>query len=389
MGYFANCIGLGLVSSIGQNVSEFKQSLYQRYSGITRGEDRVDLNSNKSGAIIQGYTQREKYVKMAEQAFWEAIEDAELKIADLKGNKRVALIVGTSLADTIVQEKYFQATLAGQKSNEHLHTALMGYLASHLRKKVGLKGPVYTISNTCVSGINAIALGSLLIETGQVDLCLVGSVEILGQMIFWGLESLKALSSREELQPFAMERDGIILGEGAGFMVLANSSWSKGKGIATVAGVAITNDGLHLTAPDRNGRGLIEAIQQTLKKADLEPMEIDAIFACGTGTKYNDAMQAVAIDQVWSDNAGSIPVTSVKPLIGHTLGAAGILESISILLMMQTGEVVPIGDEYEIDPEIPRIPLLHQPLNREIQTGILLGSGFSGVNGALVWRKGL
>lgn len=337
--------------------------------------------NNSEGFIVESLSQN-KYVKITDQALYEALDDAKLN-----RNRRMGLVLGTSLANMAVFEKKINDSSKNKDiafNSSRLITGTVGYLATHIQRKFKISGPNYVLSNTCVSGISAIGIGCHLINSGQVDYCIVGSVEIISELIYYGMKSLNALSASNKLKPFAVDRDGMALGEGAGFLILAKNNIKPYYG--KIVGYAITNDGTHLTAPDREGRGLIKAIERSLEMADIKPIELKCIFCGGTGTKYNDAMQALAIKYLEAKSKTAIPVTSIKPLIGHTLGASGTIETIAALLMMKEGWLAPISD-YTIDPELEPIPLLSKIYYGDVNKTILISSGFTGVNGALVLRR--
>lgn len=384
------CIGKGIVSAAGKNVKEFEEALYKRISGINK-ISCVDTRRMNVGydAEVKSISHEDKLYIMAEQALFEALKEANIGSEVFRNNDRVGLVFGSSLGDTMVHKRYIQSVNMGYKNNQSLLPLTINYTGKRLYNQLQIKGPFYSVSNTCVTGINVISLGYHLLSTNQVDLCIVGCAEVLNEFIFAGMDSLKALSQRDVLEPFSAERDGIILGEGAGFLVLTTKKkFIKDNACAFIEGFAITNDAVHLTAPDIKARSMILAIEQSLDMAKINAGEIDCIFCCGTGTKYNDAMQALAIHKVWSKYFPDIPITTIKPIIGHTLGASGVIESVGILIMMEQGWITPIGEKYDYDPNIHMLPLLHQLLFKRIEKAILLSTGFTGVNGALIIGKG-
>lgn len=369
------CIGLGVVSSIGGNCQEFISNLAAGNCGISG----IEGESVKFGGFVLHKTVEHKYVRIADQAVQEALDDA-----GLKPNQRMGLVLGTSLAKMSVLEEVIKNSVHNQilySSRRHI-MGTMDYLAIHIQRKFRITGPSYVISNTCVSGISALEIGCHLIKSGQLDYCLVGSIELISVLIYEGLKALNALSTSGKLRPFGAERDGIVLGEGVGFLVLGRKS--KKRSYGQIAGYATTNDGTHLTAPDREGRGLIKAIDRSLEMAEIKPPDLDCIFCGGTGTDYNDAMQAIAIRYLQSQSRKEVPVTSIKPLIGHTLAASGCIESIAALLMMQNGWLTPLFPDYPVDPKMQAIPFLKKRYYGEISKVLLIASGFTGVNGALV-----
>ncbi len=382
------CLGMGAVSPIGNCVEEFRKSLQQCKTGVDR---LVGYNSKFDifGAEIKGSFRENRFAAIAVQALEEALEDSGICISQIKNSRNVGLVFGTSLGNTLKKENYIKETVygSGEDFNSSFAGGLLGETASYLCRLYNLHGPAYTVTNTCVSGINAIALGCQLITSGQVDICLVGGADILGQFIISGMSSLKALSRNNELKPLGAERDGIILGESAGFLVLAGGRNTAKACYGAFTGYAVTNDAKHLTSPDRDAAGMSLAITNSLTMGNLRAGDIDCIFCCGTGTKYNDSSQAVAINNVFGSNFGKQHVTSIKPYIGHTLGASGIVESIGAIVMMEDGYIAPLGLEYTVDPEWEKIPLLFQPVKTNLMKAILLSSGFTGVNGALIIER--
>ncbi|WP_455717660.1 beta-ketoacyl synthase N-terminal-like domain-containing protein [Anaerosporobacter sp.] len=376
-----NCIGFGQISAAGNNIEHFKEVLRSGQSQISQF-DKVVTGNRKSlycGAVAN-IPYEDKFMTMARTAMFEAIKSAELNLEDFRENDKAGLLFGTSLGNTALLERYYR-----EQECESIITSYISSIGQQLREILRVKGASFTLSNTCCTGISVISAARQLIMDGTLDLCVVGCVDILGDLIISGMDNLNALSKKNILRPFEVNRDGIILGEGAAFLVLANEKYINRK--ASIEGCSIKNDAVHLTAPDRNSSGLIMAIQESLKMSGITEHEIDIIFCCGNGTVYNDAMQAKAINKIWGNQDKKYPVTSIKPLIGHTLSVSGIIETIAIIIMMEEEFVVSIGNPYEQSPEDDKIFLLHQMKNKNFKYAILLSSGFSGVQAAQVIRK--
>lgn len=390
------CNGMGVVIADGIGCSSFLAKLKMQRSRIRKEKKVNGLSENVHyGAKMDNYDYFHKYNKIAEKAFEEAVIDAGISLKQLSGDDRVGLIIGTSLGNISVYEKYMQEEVTLEKNNDEriksIFPGMLNYITTYLVNKYNITGPLYTVSNTCASGISGITLASELLESGIIDVCIVGGVDINGDFIITGLESLNALSSKDKLQPFSKDRDGIVLGEGAGFIVLTNKSSKNDKRncYGEIAGCSITNDGGHLMSPDKEARGLIKSIRESIKIAKIDPSEIDCVFCCGNGNVYNDAMQALAIKEAFKVTNSNVEVTTVKPYIGHTLGAAGIIETISALLMMQHNFIVPLSanGKYEIESPEYGLNYVFQEINKDIRYSILLSSGFSGVNATVVLRR--
>lgn len=390
------CIGMGVVVADAAGCNSFLSKLKMQKSSVRKEKKVIGSSENVyCGAKIDTNDYFSKYKYIAEKAFAEAVLDAGISQEQLSENDRVGLIIGTSLGNISVYERYMQEEVTSKKDNDEgiksIFPGMLNYITTYLVNKYNITGPLYTISNTCASGISGITLASELLEGGVIDSCIVGGVDINADFIITGLDSLNALSCKDKLQPFSKDRDGIVLGEGAGFIVLANNSLKNDKRncYGEIAGCSITNDGGHLMSPDKEARGLIKSIRESIKTAKIDPGKIDCVFCCGNGNVYNDAMQALAIKESFKVTNSNVAVTTVKPYIGHTLGAAGIIETIAALLMMNNNFIVPLSSDgkYEIEPPEYGLNYVFQEINKELVYSILLSSGFSGVNATVVLRR--
>lgn len=389
------CIGMGAVTSGGSGCDSLLENLRMQRSSVRKIKKTNEESGNiYYGAQICGYAYLDKYNKIAEQACEEAIMDAGMSLEEISENDMVSLIIGTSLGNTSVYEEHFKEAVASGNEKEITMTSIfpgmLNYITTYLENKYNITGPSYTVSNTCASGISGITLAYELLESGVVDICIVGGIDINAEFIMTGMSSLNALSSKSRLKPFSNNRDGIILGEGAGFILLTNNKpENMGKyNYGEIVGCSITNDAAHLMAPDKEAGGLIKSIKESIDMAEIDVNEIDCIFCCGNGTVYNDAMQALAMRETFKDNS-RVAVTTIKPYIGHSLGAAGIIETIATFLMMCHDFIVPLSNDgkYQIDLQKDYLNYVFQVINTKINYSILLSSGFSGVNGTIVLRR--
>lgn len=390
------CIGMGIRAFQIDNCSEFKNKVFLSLSNIEKksSKDYDWINQDISFSAAMHKNDRDNlYTDMAFSACDEALKNAGISQRECFKNKRIGMVIGSSLGDMALfeaycksQERLLEADQADLMKDSFLLHSLCNKLADYLK----IRGPCLTITNTCVSGLNAVGAAADLIADGIVDICIAGGVDVLSEFIVSGMESLNALSKKTVFQPFAIDRDGIILGEGAGFIVLANEETVTFKNCtahAIVKGYSITNDAVNVTAPDRYAEGLTAAIIQCLMETSISAKDIDCVFTGGTGTKYNDDMQALAIKKVWRDRHPHIPITSVKPLVGHTLGASGIIECIGIMIMIKENTIYPIGEKYKLDMAADHLFFPFDQIEKEINNALLLGAGFSGVNGALIIGK--
>ena len=250
-----------------------------------------------------------------------------------------------------------------------------------------IKGPAITVSTACASGTDAIGIAYRKILLGKSDVMIAGGVDLLSEFAFSGFNILQAMT-RDKVRPFDKNRDGLAIGEGAGFVVLEEEESArrrKTRIYGKVMGYASRGDAHHLTAPDREGRGLSEAMRSAIAEAQLKTSQVDYINAHGTGTAYNDAMETKAIKSVFRKEAYNIPVSSIKSMIGHTFGAAGAIEAITCLLAIRDGIVPPTINYEERDPECDLDYTPNKAREHKVRTTISLSAGFGGQNAVIVF----
>lgn len=349
-----NCIGVGTVTSRWRNYKE----MCEYFSCGTYA-----INQTNSNIKQIKYPIRNKLFYILDMAFSEAVLSAKV---DIKKNKRIGLVIATSLGNV------------DDKERNRLYE-----VSSYLIEKYAFVGQEYCVTNTCVSGVSALYIAELLLKSSTVDVCIVVAVDVISEFIYNGLNSISAMSSIGTLKPFSENRDGIVLGEGVGVVVL-NYYESMSSDIHII-GCQLTNDAFHLLSPDPNADGMTMAITKLLDKKHISAKDIDCVMCCGTGTTYNDAMQAKAMSRVWGNKDNYI--TSIKPYVGHTLGASGIIELISTIFMMRNNVVYPIGCKYKSDC-LPDSSMIFEKMEKPLNKVVILSSGFSGINGAVLLGKG-
>ena len=257
------------------------------------------------------------------------------------------------------------------------------FLAADLAAAHQIAGPVQCVSAACISGLLAVQQGTALIRRGLADLVLVVGVDLISEFVLAGFNSLKSLDP-EGCRPFDKTRIGLSLGEGAGAVVLVRRDLLSGPAVL-VAGCGSSNDANHLTGPSRDGAGLALAITRALAKAGVAPDAIDYVNAHGTGTPYNDNMESLALRTVFGGRVP--PFSSSKGLLGHTLGAAGILETILCLAALEAQLLPGTPRLRERDPVAPE-SLVHEPRAVSGLRRILkINCGFGGTNAALVLER--
>jgi 3-oxoacyl-[acyl-carrier-protein] synthase II len=259
--------------------------------------------------------------------------------------------------------------------------------ANRVAAEFGFHGPNVTISTACASGSNSVAMGADQIRFGRADMMLAGGTELLCQIVFTGFAAIRAMSEEGKIRPFDGNRQGLMLGEGAGMLVLEEREAARARGatiLAEVAGWGLSGDAVHMTAPDKDGAGLAESIRQALRDAEISEEDIDYINAHGTGTRYNDQMETRAFKAVFGERAYKIPVSSTKSMMGHTLGAAGSIEAVIAVLTMRHGLIPPTINYETTDPECDLDYVPNTARIADVRTVLSTSAGFAGNCAALV-----
>lgn len=268
--------------------------------------------------------------------------------------------------------------------------------AGRISMRYGLKGPNYATISACTTSAHSIADSFMLIQRGNADVMVTGGSEaVICPMGVGGFNAMKALSTRngapeKASRPFDKDRDGFVMGEGGGVLILEelNHALSRGAKIyAELAGMGLTADAHHITDPAPGGVGVVNAINIALEDAGLNPVDIDCVNAHGTSTPPNDRNESAAIKTVFGEHAYRIPVHSIKSMVGHLLGAAGAVESIVSVLTIKNGIVPPTINYETPDPECDLNYVPNKALKKEIKTVLSDNSGFGGHNTALIFRK--
>ncbi len=277
-------------------------------------------------------------------------------------------------------------TLAGREARE-----APGSLAALLARRYGALGPVATVSTACASGAAAIGLASAWIREGRATRVLAGGADALSPFVFSGFDALRALSPTAA-RPFDSGRDGLTLGEGAGFLLLEDEGAAVRRGarvLARVAGYGSAADAFHMTRPDPAGSGLSRASRAALADAGLAAADVGFVSAHGTGTVFNDAMEEAALAHVLGPRAGSVPVHGLKGAIGHTLGAAGALEAVLCVLVLGADDVPPTAGHRASRADSPLRVVSgapHRPA-RLVDVVLSTSAAFSGTDAALVLER--
>jgi len=356
--------GLGAISSIGLDKDAFWENLIKAKSGISK-IDLFDTAHFKrhNGGQIKNFNPAEfipgKLIKFLGRASCFAIAATKLALKDAKINltelktKSPGVIIGTTMAEANVLD-FSVAKLLREESDEITATLLLNAFSPSIPRNIGyffkLKGPVNVLfPNACAAGNYAVGYGYDLIRDGELDMAIVGGAEALSRVAFQGFQRLYAMA-QEVCLPFDKERKGMLLGEGAGILILESeeSALKRGAEIyAEVSGYGLSCDAHHMVAPKRDGIKM--AMQKAIANSGLSVEDIDYISAHGTGTVQNDKEEASAIRELFGKE--NTPASSIKSMLGHTMGAASALEAIVCCLAIKNGIVPPTINFKTPDPE--------------------------------------
>jgi 3-oxoacyl-[acyl-carrier-protein] synthase II len=396
--------GLGPLTSLGIGKDTFWEALVHGKSGIRKisSFDTAHLRSHIAGEINGfdpvEYIDRKEAVTMDRVCHF-SIAASELAVRDsgIRLDRDAGIVVGTGLGGIITDDVQHQVYhTKGYRFVHPLTIPMSMYNASacHISQRFGIKGAGFTLSTACSSGTHAIGEAYRLIKDGYADVNIAGGSEAtLSQAIFSAWCAMRILSRRNDTpeqacRPYSKDRDGMVLGEGAGFVILEELSHALKRDApiyAEIIGYGSSYDASHLTAPDVNGQAV--AIDKAIREAGIRPEEIDYINGHGTGTSLNDKAETDSAKMIFGQSAYSIPMSSIKPQIGHTLGASGALGLIASCLSLRDNLMPATINYTEPDPEcdLDYVPNTARKANLNI---VMSNSfGFGGNNGVLVIRR--
>jgi 3-oxoacyl-[acyl-carrier-protein] synthase II len=357
--------GVGVVSSLGLGKGAFFRALADGTSGISPVEafDVSTLGRGFAGEV-KAFRARDHLTaaetrrmgrcsQMALAAARMAAEDAELGPAAMLG-PRTSVVLGTTMGEADVLEDLDHAWIAkGPSSVRRAWIPKYGstLLPIHIARAIGAEGTVLTLPAACAAGNYAIGLSCDMIRAGKADVVVTGAAEMLQELQFAGFVRLAAMAPAK-CQPFDLNRQGIILGEGAGILVLESEAHAVRRGaklVAEVGGHGMTCDAYHITRPHPDAAGSVAAMRQAIERCGVRPEDVDFVNAHGTGTKHNDAAESKVMHEVFG--ARKVPISSVKSMLGHCMGAASALEAIACILTLERGIFPPTIGYETPDPE--------------------------------------
>jgi 3-oxoacyl-[acyl-carrier-protein] synthase II len=391
--------GLGVFCSIGKSIKEYYQSLKEGRTGI--GPMSLFDTSKypcKIGAEIRDYSPEKFFgkkelrkISRADQFALIASEEA-VKASEIHSypSEEVGVCLGAGAGGMFEAETYHREVLVRGKSKPSLIWPFIpSFTTDRVAERFGFSGPRFTITTACSSSATAIGYGADLIRSGKSKVALCGGSEALSELTFGGFNSLKAMDP-SPCKPFDRKRAGMSLGEGAGILILEDFDEALKRGVKIYAeflGYGIGGEAYHITAPEPTGMSEARIMKEALEEAEVDPPEVDYINAHGTGTPLNDKVETLSIKNVFKERAYSIPVSSIKSMVGHCLGSAGTIEAIATILAMVHRFIPPTVNykEGDKDCDLDYVP----KKSREMGVEIVLSNSFAfgGNCTTLVFRK--
>jgi 3-oxoacyl-[acyl-carrier-protein] synthase II len=402
--------GIGAVTPLGNSALDTWKAICAGQSGIGRitkfdatghrtqiaGElknfDALNYVSNKELHKI------DNFIVYALAATGMAVSDAKLRINETNA-ERVGVIIGSAIGGLWTMEKTEQAILSGgprRVSPFAIPAVLANLAAGHVSIRFGFKGPISCPATACSSGTNAVGDAMRIINGGYADVMIAGGTDAaITPLGISGFNAMRAISVRNDepekaSRPFDKERDGFVIGEGSGILILEELTSAVRRGAriyAEVVGYGSTSDAYHMATPPPGHEGAARCMSAALKDARLKPAEIDYINAHGTSTPPNDLYETQAIKKVFGKHALNLAVSSTKSMTGHLLGAAGAVEAIIAAMSIYKGIIPPTINLDNPDPDCDLDYVPHKARKKNINTAMSNTFGFGGVNAVLIFRK--
>lgn len=402
--------GLGMVSPVGLSVAETWQNILRGKSGVTQIEEfDTSAFSTKIWAALKNFDitphvpvkdarKMDKFTQFGVVAAIEAMENAKLTI-DESNAHRMGVAVGSGIGGLqTITDSYEDLRTGGPRrvSPFFIPAGIINMVAGQISIRFGLKGPNISIVTACTTGTHNIGVAARMIAYDEADVMVAGGTEMASTpLCVAGFAAARALSKRNDepekaSRPWDRDRDGFVLGEGAGILVLEEYEHAKKRNAtiyAEIIGFGMSGDAYHITSPDENAEGASSTIRNALKDAQLTIDQIDYINAHGTSTKMNDLNETRAIKRVFEQQAYKIPVSSTKSMTGHLLGAAGAIEAIFSVLAIRDQVAPPTINLDHPDDECDLNYVPHTAQQHKINTVLSNSFGFGGTNGSLIFRK--
>ncbi len=402
---------MGAVTPIGNSVEEMWASITEGRNGIGLNThfDTTDYTAKIAGEVkdldLSEYIDRKEarkmddFVKFAMVATIQAMKQAGLHEGNVEP-ERMGVVIGNGIGGIQTLEESFGILYEKGPARVPILTVpkmITNIGPGHVAIRINAQGPVYSVATACASGTDAIGDAARLIETGITDVVVTGGSEApITKISVSGFTAIKALSTRyndtpeKACRPFDKDRDGFILSEGAGVLILEDYDHAKKRGATILAeylGSGMTCDANHLTAPHPEARGGIQAIKMAIRMSGIQPEDIDYINAHGTSTPLNDPTETMAIKKALGDHAYKVKVSSTKSMMGHLIGAAGAVEAIVCVKAMEDQFFPPTINLEEADPACDLDYVPNKGYNGKIDITMSNSLGFGGHNGVLILKR--
>jgi 3-oxoacyl-[acyl-carrier-protein] synthase II len=349
--------GRGVVSSIGEGADAFVDALMERRSGIVDGEGRAAAFDPEATMTPKEARRSDRFSHFALAAADQAL--AEAGLPDGVEPERLAVVMGTGVGGLETLEREVRNFIEkGDRAVSPLFVPMMmpNAAAAHIAMRHGAHGPGFSIASACATGGHAIGEATRMIVRGEADVVIAGGTEApMTDICLAAFRRMGALSREGVSRPFDARRDGFVMGEGAGVLILEAERHARARGAdvrARVAGYGASNDAFHITAPDEDGRGATQAMRAAIADAGAAAGDVGYVNAHGTSTPFNDRIEALAAGRVFGEGAVP-PISSTKSAIGHLLGAAGAVEAVATVGALERGVLPPTLNYEEPDPECP------------------------------------
>ena len=403
--------GLGSVTVHSTEAHIFFEKLCKGVSGISAIE-KFDTSSlpSKIGAEIKDFNpfdwqdrketnRNDTYTHYAVAAAKQAVKDARINVSNLNSEK-FGVLIGSGIGGigTIQKQSNNLLTKGARRVSPFFIPSMIANMASGVVAiELGAKGPNFGIVSACASGTHAIGEALRMLRQGEADIMLAGGSEAcVTELGFAGFCSMKAMSTHfndnptASSRPFEKDRDGFVMGEGSGVLVLETLEHAQNRGAniyCELVGYGATCDAYHITSPEPEGAGLSRCLEIALKDALISKQAVDYINAHGTSTPYNDKFETIAFKRVFGERASQLKISSTKSMTGHLLGAAGGIEAIICAKVIETGRIPPTINYHNPDPECDLNYVPNQEIKADVRVAISDNLGFGGHNAAIVMKR--
>jgi 3-oxoacyl-[acyl-carrier-protein] synthase II len=402
--------GLGCVSPVGNTIAEAWNAIIEGKSGIASITkfDATPFTTHFAGEVkgfnVEDYIpakaarSMDTFIHYGMAAGIQAMQDSGIVVTE-NNAERIGVIVGSGIGGLpLIEETHAEMTNRGPRriSPFFVPASIINMISGHLSIKYGLQGPNLAIVTACTTGLHCIGAAARMIEYGDVDVMIAGGAEsTISPLGLGGFASARALSSRNDdpataSRPWDRDRDGFVLGEGAGVMVLEEYEHAKARGAkiySELLGFGMSADAYHITAPIEDGEGARRCMAVALKNAEINTDQVDYINAHGTSTPLGDIAETLGIKRTFGDHAKDIVVNSTKSMTGHLLGGAGGLESVFTVLAVHHQMSPPTINIFNQDPACDLDYCANTAREMSIDVAVKNSFGFGGTNGTLVFGK--